>query len=193
MNGPLPYTSGLARPTDPFTRHDVVYTRQINDKAISMRPVYLKQDMDLLRKWVKKEYSRPRFKYTPYDEIIQTLIHVAHSDFAQAFTVLEKNAPICQVEVCNALYKEVSLYAHCKEGDYIVHFPLPYEHTIEFRKDILTTCVDYFLLHKEVRRVFAIGEDEDRELLDSTGFSNYWEGEIRKKRVRLYLYGEGMG
>jgi len=190
MNRLLPYQSGLVRPLDPFTRYDVVHTRQFNDRTLSLRPLYLEQDMELIHKWVKKEYSSPANKHLPYHDIIQTLIHVAHSDFAQVFTVLQLDTPISQVEIYSAQYEEVSLYAKCLPGDYIVYFTLHNKDYVELTKEITATCTEYFLMHQEVRRIFVLGEENDQELLNTIGFSSYWKGEINKREARLYLYGE---
>ena len=190
----MPYQDGLCRPLDPFTRYDVVHTRQFpdNNLAISIRPLYLERDIALLRNWVKREYVRPWWKHdTPFNEIIQTLIHTAHSDFAQVFTGMNINQPLCEVEVFRALQDdELGMSNLTRPGDYVLRL-LPSHIVPAQQLAVVQTCVEYFLLHGEVKRILALVDEEDEhdnKLIRKAGFSFLEKIATPYKMDNLYVY-----
>jgi len=164
MNRLLPYQTGLCRPLDPFTRYDVVYTRDFPGKnfSVSLRPLHLDRDISLLHSWVKREYIRPAWKNSiPYKEIIQTLVHTAHSDFGQVFTGMHGSRPLCEVQVFRASQDdELGMHPLVKPGDYVLRL-MPNRITPAEHLAVIQTAVEFFLRHDEVKRILAIVDEED--------------------------------
>jgi len=196
MNRIIPYQDGLCRPLDPFTPNKVVYTRRFPDKkfSVSLRPLYLEKDLSLLHSWIKREYMRPSWKHhIPYDEIIQTLIHTAHSDFAQVFTGMQSDRPLCEVQVFRALQDdELGMNPLVYPGDYVLRLmpchAAPVQHVA-----VIQTCVEYFLQHKEVKRVLAMVDEDDlrdNTVIKKAGFQWLSKVPTAYKMDNLYVYPE---
>jgi len=195
MNRIMSNRGGLCRPLDPYTRYDVVHARTFPEYgfAIYMRPLYLGSDAPLLYKWVNKEYIRPTGKRTiPYDEIIKTLIHTAHSDFGQVFTCMdEAGHPLCEVQVVRATQDdELGLKSVERPGDYVLHL-MPCLAAQEQNRAIIQTCVEYFLLHPEVKRILTLADEEnvrDNTTIRKAGFSLLTKILTPYKTDNLYEY-----
>ena len=194
MNRLLPYQSGLCRPLDPFTRYDVVHTRHFpdNNYAVSLRPLHLEKDLSLLHNWIKREYIRPSWKHhIPYDEIIQTLIHTAHSDFGQVFTGMHSNRPLCEVQVFRASQDdELGMHPLVCPGDYVLRL-MPSRVAPAKHLAVIQTCVEYFLRHKEVKRVLAIVDEDDargNSVIKKAGFAWLSVVPASYKMDNLYAY-----
>jgi hypothetical protein len=192
----MSYQNGLCRPLDPYMRYDVVHTRQFPELgfSISLRPLCLTTDAQLLHHWVKREYIRPAGKCTvPYNEIIQTLIHTAHSDFAQVFTgVGDAGQPLCEVQVFRAEQDdELGINQLAGRGDYVLHL-MPGQAVQEQYLAVIQTCVEYFLLHTEVKRILALTDEEDafdNKVIEKAGFSLLAKIPGSYKTCNLYVYG----
>lgn len=193
----MPYQSGLCRPLDPFTRYDVVHTRHFpaHNFSVSLQPLFLERDRSLLYNWIKREYVRPSWQHhIPYDEIIQTLIHTAHSDFGQVFTGMQTNRPLCEVQVFRASQDdELGMNPLVSPGDYVLRLMpcrvAPVQHLA-----VIQTCVEYFLQHKEVKRLLAVvDEDDERDnsVMKKAGFALLSNIPTSYKMDNLYVYPPG--
>jgi hypothetical protein len=192
----MPYQTGLCRPLDPFTKYDVVYTRSFpaNNFSISLRPLHLERDIPLLHSWVKREYVRPWWKHTiPFNEIIQTLIHTAHSDFGQVFTGMRgrNNQPLCEIQVFRATQDdELGMSSLVRPGDYVIRL-MPNRVVPIQQLAVIQTCLEYFLLHKEVKRILALVDEEDlrdNAVIRKAGFSLLAQVPTAYKMDNLYVY-----
>jgi len=190
----LPYQTGLCRPLDPFTRYDIVYTREFpgGHFSISLRPLHLERDTSLLYSWVKREYMRPAWKNgIPYKEIIQTLVHTAHSDFGQVFTALLDDRPLCEIQVFRASQDdELGMHPLVRPGDYVLRL-MPNRVTPAQLLAVIQTAVEYFFRHEEVKRLLAIvDEDDERDnrIVEKAGFVLMAPIAAAYRRDNLYVY-----
>ena len=190
----LPYQAGLCRPLDPFTRYDIVYTHEFpgSNFSISLRPLHLERDTTLLHSWVKREYMRPAWKNgIPYKEIIQTLVHTAHSDFGQVFTALLDDKPLCEIQVFRASQDdELGMHPLVKPGDYVLRL-MPNRVASVHLLAVIQTAVECFFLHEEVKRILAMVDEEDErdnKIIGKAGFTLLASIPTAYRRDNLYVY-----
>lgn len=190
-NGKLSGDS-LCRPLDPYQPHGVVYKKQyaVHGFNIALRPLLLPNDIGLVRNWVNKAYLKPlRTINKAFNMVLQTLIDEARSDRAQVLTVLLKNKPVCEVELCDGRQDEISFYYKLKKGDYIVRFLDPSYHTGATFTAIVQTCCEYLFTQQGVKRVIAPVSEKatgETQLLEKSGFTFIKQVVTRYKKLNLY-------
>jgi hypothetical protein len=149
-------------------------------------------DLGLLRTWVKEEYACPAWKSDiPFDEIIQTLIQTAYSDFAQVFTGVRAGEPLCEVQVFHASQDdELGSSLLVEEGDYVLRL-MPGKGMPSQHRAVVETCVEYFMQYTEVKRVLAVVDEENASgnaVFRKAGFSLLTILPSSYKMNNLYVY-----
>lgn len=179
---------------DPFICYDAVYTRHFpgSNFSVSLRPLHLGRDKTLLRDWVKRKYVRPSWmRHIPYEEILRTLVHTAHSDFAQVFTGMHAGRPLCEVQVSRASQDDgLGATNLVRPGDYVLRL-LPGSVEPAEHLAVIKTCVAYFLQHEEVKRLLAVVDEDDiseNKVIKKAGFTRLSAIPAAYRMDNLYVY-----
>lgn len=144
---------------------------------IGLRPVCTHTDNDInaIHEWLSEGYPG----HLPIDQLRVFFILLAESTYAQAFMVLlNGEMPIGQFEVYQVMQDELKDSIDAGEGDYRIYVPvIPVIASFpEITVQILRTCVFYFFSCPEVKRLFWVVPENDKERNKAavkTGFRLY--------------------
>jgi hypothetical protein len=128
----------------------------------------------------------------PYTEILQTLIHTSHSDFAQLFTCIDDTGQLlCEMQVFRASQDdELGINGVARAGDYVLH-PMPGRIMQDRYRACILTCAEYCLMHTEVKRILVLADEEnsrDNMAFNKAGFSLLTRISTPYKVCNLYKY-----
>jgi hypothetical protein len=164
--------NGLITSTGLHSKEKVVfYSKHFQDPSFTLLlcPFYIPRDMQAINKWAWKLGRAAKTVAASY--------HYADtSDFARSFMVMLNNRlALCQVDICTAEKDELYDTYPTSSGDYIIRLLLNANKKIvrPLQLKALQTCVEYFFLFPEIKKIIAEPEAENKmynEILSRAGF-----------------------
>ncbi|OQP52917.1 GNAT family N-acetyltransferase [Niastella populi] len=155
----------LCRSLDVTREQPIVLQKELMPGyRIGLRPVCICSDNDInaIHEWLSEGYPGR----LPIDQLRVFFILLAESTYAQAFMVLlNGEMPIGQFEVYQVMQDELKDSIDAGEGDYRIYVPVipVIEALPEITVQILRTCLFYFFSCAEVKRVFWVVPENDKE------------------------------
>lgn len=156
---------------DAAQRQEVVFTKHFRHPqcTLSIRPFCVSTDLPVI-------YNRESTDFQVADLIAASYDFSGESSFARSYMVtLDNNMPLCEVDLCCALQDELCDHYRAIAGDFVMRL-LPASPVRPGRRiftNLLRTCLDFFELLPEVKRVFVESEIENHwqhPLLLNAGF-----------------------
>ncbi len=168
-------------------RQEVVFTKHFRHPqcSLSIRPFCVSTDLPLI-------YNREAADFLVADLIAASYGYSGESSFARSYMVtLDNNTPLCEVDLCCALQDELCDHYRAVAGDFVMRL-LPASPGRPGRRtftNLIRTCLDFFELLPEVKRVFIESEVENtwqHGLLLNAGFRFRYK--IRHEYKTTYLF-----
>jgi hypothetical protein len=162
---------GFLSSTSLQSRIETVYSKLFlqSSYTLSLRPFNILRDMPAIYSWAWK-LSRAA------NTVAASYLYAGSSDFARSFMVMLNNRlALCEVDICSADKDELFDTFPGSAGDYIIRVMMNTN-----RKKVrplhlkaLQTCLEYFFLFPEIKKIIAEPEAEDKmynDILLKAGF-----------------------
>jgi hypothetical protein len=194
MNILTPSLPLLCQPVTSDAPQPAVYKKYFREQGftISLRPLCLSADLDLIYQWVHLPYAKRFWKMDVSKEILEeTYQHILSCGHAGSFLCHLEDVPVCQIEVYHAQEDEISLCYNALPGDYGIHVLMaPRQTTIPgLSVAVFRTCLEYIFSFPEVRRVVGepdVANERANLLVKKVGFIFQHIIRMSYKKANLY-------